>query len=162
TEIAAGVSGVVEEVLFREGDWVVKDQTLLVRVEPKKYRALLAQAEANLQRATANVKRMEANIRKCEANIRDAEQSLELKRTVMDNIRRAGRAAKLEERQEAQAMVEVTAARLTVTKTEREACKADLDAALKEVDAATALRDLAAHYLDRSQVRAPYTGQINK
>src|SRR4051812_23600739 len=30
TDIAAGVSGVVEEVLFREGDWVVKDETLLV------------------------------------------------------------------------------------------------------------------------------------
>src|SRR5262245_22383419 len=37
TDIAAGVSGVVEEVLFREGDWVVKDETLLVRVEPRKY-----------------------------------------------------------------------------------------------------------------------------
>src|SRR5262245_62715484 len=46
TDIAAGVSGVVEEVLFREGDWVVKDQTLLIRVEPRKYEALLAQAEA--------------------------------------------------------------------------------------------------------------------
>src|SRR5262245_45932962 len=50
TEIAAGVSGVVEEVLFREGDWVVKDQTLLVRVEPKRYEAMLAQADANVER----------------------------------------------------------------------------------------------------------------
>src|SRR5262245_25236357 len=41
TDIAAGVSGIVEEVLFREGDWVVKDQTLLARIEPKKYKALL-------------------------------------------------------------------------------------------------------------------------
>src|SRR5262245_57700838 len=41
TDIAAGVSGVVEEVYFREGDWVVKDQTVLVRVEPKKYEALM-------------------------------------------------------------------------------------------------------------------------
>src|SRR4051812_28984628 len=31
TDVAAGVSGIVEEVLFREGDWVVKDQTLLAR-----------------------------------------------------------------------------------------------------------------------------------
>src|SRR5690242_607499 len=27
TDVAAGVSGIVEEVLFREGDWVIKDQT---------------------------------------------------------------------------------------------------------------------------------------
>src|SRR4051794_39952245 len=28
TEVAAGVSGIVEEVYFREGDHVIKDQTL--------------------------------------------------------------------------------------------------------------------------------------
>src|SRR5262249_44727193 len=60
TDVAAGVSGIVEEVLFREGDWVEKDQTLLARIEPKKYEAMLAQAEANLKRAEANVKKGEA------------------------------------------------------------------------------------------------------
>jgi multidrug efflux system membrane fusion protein len=162
TDVAAGVSGIVEEVLFREGDWVVKDETLLVRIEPKKYDAMLAQAEANLMRAEANVKKMEASIRKCDSGIRDAEQFLDLKRIMLENIRRAGRAAKTEERQEAQSMVEVAAARVGVAKSERDVCKADMDASKKDVDAARAMRDLAAHNLDRSQVRAPYTGQINK
>src|SRR5262245_52688442 len=49
TNVAAGGSGIVEEVCFREGDWVVKDLTLLARVEPKKYEAMLAQAKANLE-----------------------------------------------------------------------------------------------------------------
>jgi len=162
TDVAAGVSGIVEEVYFREGDWVEKDQTLLVRIEPKKYEAMLAQAEANFRRAEANVKKMEASIRKCDSGIRDAEQFLDLKRVMLENIRRAGRAAKTEERQEAQSMVEVASARVGVAKSERDVCKADMDASKKDVDAARALRDLAQHNLDRSQVRAPYTGQINK
>src|SRR5262249_1569285 len=80
----------------------------------------------------------------------------------LENIRRAGRSAKMEERQEAQAMVEVNAARVSVAKSEREVSKAEMDASRKDVDAARALRDLAAHMLSRSNVRAPYTGQINK
>src|SRR5262249_51019946 len=150
TDIAAGVSGVVEEVLFREGDWVIKDETLLVRVEPRKYEALLAQAEAQLKRAEANVKRVEAMAKKNDAAVRDADQTLSLRKTVLENIRRAGRSVKMEERQEAQASVEVAAARLDVSKAEKEVCAADADAARKEVEAALALRDLAKHHLERS------------
>lgn len=162
TDIAAGVAGVVEEVNFREGDWVVKDSTVLVRIEPRKYEALLAQADANLKKAEANVERITAMTRKTEAGIRDAEQTLDLRRTIYDNIRRVGRSAKIEERQEAQAMVEVTAARLDVARAEKAVSAADLEAARKEVDAARAMRDLAQHNLERSRVRAPYTGQINQ
>ena len=45
-----------------------------------------------LERAEANVKKMDALIKKADASIRDAEQSLDLKRTQLENIRRAGRA----------------------------------------------------------------------
>jgi len=162
TDLAAGVSGIVEEVLFREGDWVIKDQTLLARIEPKKYQAMLDQADANLQRAEANVKKMDASLRRAESNIKDAEQNLSLKNTILENIRAAGRAAKVEERQEAQAMAKVAAARLGVARSEREVSEAELLAAKKDVDAAKAMRDLALHNLHRSEVRAPYTGQINK
>lgn len=162
TDVAAGASGVVEEVLFREGDWVVKDQTLLVRIEPKKYEAMLAQAEANLKRAEASVKKMDASLRRCDSNIRDAEQFLSLKNTILENVRNAGRGAKAEERQEAMAMAKVASARVGVAKSEREVCEAELEAARKDVDAAQAMLDLAVHNFNRSQVRAPYTGQINK
>lgn len=160
-DISAGVSGLVEEVLFREGDWVIKDQTLLVRVEPRKYEALFAQAEANLKKAEANVKRVEAMNRRTVAGVVDAEQTLSLRKTVLGNMVRAGRAVKTEERQEAQSAVEVAAARLEVAKAEKEVGVADLEAASKEVEAARALFTLAQTNLDRSRVRAPYTGQIN-
>src|SRR5262245_61949842 len=162
TEIAAGVAGVGEEVCFREGDLVFQDQTLLVRIDPRRYSALLAQAEANLRRAEVNVRRQEALAEKADASIRDAEQTLELRRTVLENIRKAGRAAKMEERQEAQANVEMTAARVQVAKGDKAVCAAEIDAARKEVEAARALRDLAEHNFKRSQVVAPYSGLINK
>jgi multidrug efflux system membrane fusion protein len=162
TEIAAGVSGVVEEVLFREGDWVVRDQTVLTRIDPKKYTAMLLQAEANLNKARANIQRMEAVAKKAESSIRDAEQTLDLRRVMLDNIRRAGRSVKMEERQEAQATAEMMAARLEVARSEKAVCAADIEAAKKEAAAAEAMYDLAKHNFDRSVVRAPYTGQINQ
>lgn len=162
TDIAAGVSGLVADVYFREGDHVEKDKTLLARIDPAKYKALLAQAEANLHKTQANVERTEAVTKKYEAAIRDATQTLELRRIVLDNIRRAGRAAKIEERQEAQANVEMTAARLDVAKAERTVCDADLNAAKKEVEAAQAMLSIARRNFQMSEVRAPFTGQINQ
>src|SRR5262249_14461156 len=46
TDIAAGVSGVVDEVLFREGQWVSQD-TILVKVDQKRYEAAAEVARAN-------------------------------------------------------------------------------------------------------------------
>jgi multidrug efflux system membrane fusion protein len=162
TEIATGVSGLVEEVSFREGDWVIKDQTVLARIEPLKYEALLLQAKANLEKARANVKKMKASERKAAAACRDAEQSLDLRKVMLDNIRRAGRAAKTEERQEASAMVEVASARVGVAVAEKEVCVAEMEAAEMEVKAADAMLRLAQRNYQMSEVRAPYTGQINQ
>src|SRR5262245_15156774 len=46
TDIAAGVSGVVDEVLFREGDEVTTD-TILVKVDQKRYVAAADVTRAN-------------------------------------------------------------------------------------------------------------------
>ncbi len=162
TEIAAGVSGVVEEVLFREGDWVERDKTVLARIDPKKYTALLDQAEAALKKAQANIERVQAVTRKAESTIRDAEQTLSLRRIMLDNIRRAGRSVKTEERQEAEATAEMMAAPLDVARAEKMVSTADLEGAKKDAAAAQAMYDLAKHNYDRSVVRAPYTGQINQ
>jgi multidrug efflux system membrane fusion protein len=162
TEIAAGVAGLVEEVLFREGDWVIKDETLLVRIEPRRYQAMLAQADANLKKAEAAVKRAEANAAKGKAVQRDAEQTLKLRMVLQENLRKAGRSATTEAKQEAQVNVEVASARVDLAKADLEVIEAEAEAARKDVEAARALCDLAALNLQRSQVRAPYTGQINQ
>jgi len=54
TDLAAGVSGIVDEVSFREGD-AVDSSKVLVKVDQRRYSAALKLAEANEQRAQANV-----------------------------------------------------------------------------------------------------------
>lgn len=162
SEIAAGVSGVVEDVFVREGDWVVQDKTVLARIDPKKYSAMLAQAEANLKKAEANIQRVEAVATKAAAAVRDAQQSVDLRRTMLENIRRAGRSVKTEDRQESEAQLEMNSARLEVAKAEKMVAGVDIEAAKKEAMAAQALYDLAKHNYDRSFVKAPFTGQINQ
>lgn len=54
TEIAAGVSGVVDAVLFREGD-VVTPETVLLKVDQKRYVAAAEVARSNVKRAEAAV-----------------------------------------------------------------------------------------------------------
>src|SRR5262249_47358799 len=50
TDIAAGVTGIVDEVLFREGD-VVDAKKVLVKVDQRRYVSAAKIAEANLLRA---------------------------------------------------------------------------------------------------------------
>jgi multidrug efflux system membrane fusion protein len=54
TEIAAGVNGVVDEVLFREGDEVTADK-VLIKIDQKRYVSQARVAEANVQRAEATL-----------------------------------------------------------------------------------------------------------
>src|SRR5262249_36263716 len=52
TDIAGGVTGLVDQVLFREGD-EVGPETILVKVEQDKYESDVDLAEANVERARA-------------------------------------------------------------------------------------------------------------
>lgn len=54
TEIAAGVKGVVDEVLFREGDFVSAN-TVLVKVDQRYYETVEKAAQAALERSRAQV-----------------------------------------------------------------------------------------------------------
>jgi multidrug efflux system membrane fusion protein len=119
TDIAAGVTGVVDEVLFREGQRVTPD-TVLVKIDQRRY---LSAAEV----ARANEKRAEA--------------AVALARDQAGRGYRIGAAALSDE--------------------ERNKLIFTLQMAEAELASARANRALAEHYLERSQVRAPYFGQIN-
>lgn len=54
-ELRPRVSGYIERVAYREGDEVRKGQLLFV-IDPRPYRAALAQAEANLERARSEAR----------------------------------------------------------------------------------------------------------
>jgi multidrug efflux system membrane fusion protein len=162
TDVAAGVSGIVEEVLFREGDWVIKDQTLLARVEPKKYEAMLAQAAANLERSEANVKKQQMSVERCKSAISVAESTHRFMTARSKNVRNAGESAKVEEKQEIESALAKAKSEISMAKADLAVVNSEMEAARKDVEASRAMRDLAEHNLRRSEVRAPYTGQINK
>jgi RND family efflux transporter MFP subunit len=119
TDIAAGVSGVVDDVFFREGD-EVKPGTLLVTIDQARY-----QAEAELTRA--NAERAKAN--------------LDLSRDIAERTLRGGNAFSDEDRAKARGNLKIA-----------------------EAEHLSSLAALARSRLDleRSRVRAPYGGRINK
>lgn len=63
TDIAAGVSGIVDGVLFREGDQVDPNRTL-VKVDQRRYVSAAAVAEANVRHAENGVKLAEDQYRR--------------------------------------------------------------------------------------------------
>src|SRR5262245_10491930 len=68
TEVHAGVSGLVEEVRFREGQYVKKGDVLIL-IDQARYKALVAQAEANVARMEAAELRAEENLKKRQAEL---------------------------------------------------------------------------------------------
>lgn len=147
TDIAAGVSGLVDEVHFREGDQV-DTNTVLVKVDQRRYLSLVKSAEAAVERAEANVRRADANIKKAEANVR----------LWSDQARRATQAGVGTSEEERSKLT----LGLGVAEAERDVSQTERGAAVSERESAKAALELARHNLDRSQVRAPYPGRINQ
>jgi RND family efflux transporter MFP subunit len=117
--IAAGVGGIVDEVLFREGDLVDRD-TVLVKIDQKRFLAAVEVAKANEQRAQA---------------------ALTLAQR-MDQINIvSGSGISAEDKIKTNGGVRVSEG---------------------EYNSARAARVLAELNLARSQVRAPYAGQVNQ
>ncbi len=65
-EVRARVRGVLEQVLFKEGADVAKDQLLFV-IEQKPYQAALSKAKADSERARAALERAEADFKRTSA-----------------------------------------------------------------------------------------------
>jgi RND family efflux transporter MFP subunit len=118
TPIAPSVSGLVDEVLFREGQWV-DPGTILVKIDQRRYQTALEVARAAEKRAVAN---------------------LTLSRDMERIAASAGIGATPEEKVKLAGSTRLADAELATAK---------------------ASRELAELNLERSQVRAPFAGQIN-
>jgi RND family efflux transporter MFP subunit len=119
TEIAAGVTGVVDQVYFREGD-EVRPGTLLATVDQARYQADEELARASVDRSKA---------------------SADLMRDLNDRAERAGRALSDEDRAKARGALKIADA---------------------EYLSSIAALVRARVNLERSRVRAPYAGRINR
>ena len=64
-QVTAEVEGAVSEVRFHEGDRVTP-QTILLRIDPERYRLELDRTEASLRQAAADAERAEADLRRRE------------------------------------------------------------------------------------------------
>ena len=69
-QVTAEVEGAVAQVLFHEGDRVTPD-TILLRIDPDRYRLEAERAEATLKRALADQHRSEADLKRREDLARD-------------------------------------------------------------------------------------------
>src|SRR5262245_41425756 len=119
TDIAAGVTGVVDQVFFREGD-EVRPGTLLATVDQARYQADEELARSNVERARA---------------------ATDLMRDLNDRAQRAGAGVSDEDRAKARGNLKIADA---------------------EYSSAIAALVRARVNLERSRVRAPYAGRINK
>ncbi|MFL5245681.1 MAG: efflux RND transporter periplasmic adaptor subunit [Gemmataceae bacterium] len=64
-DIRARVTGYLKELHFQDGEDVKKDQ-ILFEIDPRPFKAALAQAEANLRLADAHLKRLNADFRRAQ------------------------------------------------------------------------------------------------
>ena len=81
-ELKAQVSGEIVEVLFAEGERVTQSQPLF-RIDPRRFEAALAEAEANLARAGAQRGEAEANLRENAVRSTNARVELERNKTLL-------------------------------------------------------------------------------
>ncbi len=119
TDIAAGVTGIVDSVSFREGD-VVEAGQVLITIDQDRFKADFELAKANNERAKAGA---------------------DLAHDIWDRTERAGRGVSEEERVKA---------------------RGGLNVAEAEYRSSSASLARAKVMLERSRVRAPYEGRINK
>lgn len=161
TDIAAGVSGLVDAVLCREGQWVDRN-TVLFKIDQRRYEAQLAMAEATMREYEANALAAEAAVKEKEAALDLAIKTRSLDEARYEFALKSKTGIAREELAEREAAVRQGAARVEAARSAVEVAQANLSAARKKVEAARAQRDLAERNMSLSIVRAPYPGQINQ
>lgn len=161
TDLTAGLSADVVEVLAIEGDEVQKGD-LLLRLDDRDVRLQLAEREAELAQAEA---RIASEIRRHEANVAALPRETQLLALTRDEVTRLRDLVKKKVGAQSQLDTARQAAeRQAIAVAERHQLVDDHKARLAEVEAARmraeALRDQARLELDRSEIRAPFNGRV--
>lgn len=161
SQLTAGITADVVEVTVVEGDSVEKG-ALLVRLDDRDARLLLAQREAELEQAEA---RIASEIRRHEANLEALPRErrlLSLTRSEVSRLqdlveKKVGAQSQLDTARQA-------AEKQAIALSAREQSVDEHAARLAEVEAArnrtVALRDQALLELERSEIRAPFNGRV--
>lgn len=159
TEIPAGVEGVLEDMLVREGQHV-DTSTVVARIDQDLYRSALDTAVATEKRAEAALRKSEAAEGKSMASQKRAESRQLLAERMMVIGERA--VSSVEEREQRKSDLMVAQADLNAAAAELVAARAESRAMVAEWQAATAARVRAELNWRKSQVRPRFAGQINQ
>ncbi|MBB5017748.1 membrane fusion protein (multidrug efflux system) [Chitinivorax tropicus] len=182
--IAARVAGYVTEVQA-EDNQTAKQSELLVKIDDRDYKAKLLQADAELAvalsnagkqgndvgQAVAQISWAQANASAASANIKQSEANLQKARNDYERTRSLAAQAMASQQQldAAETAVRTAEAQLKTARDSASAAgeqvtvySAALRTAKSKVDAARAVRDLAAIQLADTELKAPTTGMVSK
>jgi RND family efflux transporter MFP subunit len=134
-QIRARVKGFLNQIEFKEGDEVKKDE-LLYQIDPREYKAAVAKSKADIAKAQADIANADAQIKLGEAELDRA-----------DRAYKGSVAAKTD--------LDKAVAQLAAYKAQRETAAASVDAAKASLQ--TAQLDL-----DYTTILAPISGRISR
>ncbi len=163
SQLTAGITADVNEVLVVEGDRVEKGQ-VLIRLDDRDARLQLAQREAELKQAEARIvsekRRQEANLESLprERRLLGLTRS-EVKRLQDLVAKKVGAQSQLDTARQASEKQAITLAAREQAVDEHEARLAEVEAARARAEA---LRDQAQLELERSAIVSPFNGRIAK
>jgi multidrug efflux pump subunit AcrA (membrane-fusion protein) len=159
TELPAGVEGVLEDMLVREGQHV-DPQTVVARIDQELYKSALDTAVAAERRSEAAMRKAAAAEGKAIAAQKRADSKLALAERMVFIGDRA--ASSVEEREQRRSDVVVAQADLNSSAAEVVAVRAESHAMVADVEAARAARVRAELNWRKSQVRPRFAGQVNQ
>jgi HlyD family secretion protein len=161
-KISSDVSGEIIGLFIKEGEYVEKG-TLLARILPDNYEAMLDQATAQYNNAVANQKNMQANLANAKARMKQAEAQFE-------NTEQAYKRAQelYEKKSVSKAELEQATAAYRTAKAELEAAEETIKGAEFAIEGAAAsvkgtqaaIRDARSN-LQRTSIYAPMSGIVS-
>ena len=162
-DVRPQVNGVIEEILFREGSNVKKDQPLY-RINTDNYTSSVASGEAAVQQAQANYQTAMANNANAKAELVSRQASLAQAQNDLQRLQGLVDIDAISKQQYDQAQTQVRTAQAAVQSAQAAVgqTQAGIESAKANIQAAQANLNASALNLNRTIVRAPLTGRSGR
>ena len=162
-DVRPQVNGVIEEILFREGSNVKKNQPLY-RINTDNYTSSVASGEAAVQQAQANYQTAMANNANAKAELASRQASLAQAQNDLQRLEGLVDIDAISKQQYDQAVTQVRTAQAAVQSAQAAVgqTQAGIESSKANIQAAQANLNASALNLNRTIVRAPLTGRSGR
>ena len=162
-DVRPQVNGIIDEVLFREGSVVKKNQPLY-RINPDNYTSSIASGEAAVQQAKANYQTAVANRANAQAEIASQQAQLAQAQDDLGRMQKLVAIDAISDQQYEQAKTAVRTAQAAIASAQAAAAQAQAGIESAKAGIQTAESTLNASSLDLSRtiVRAPIAGRTGR